>query len=203
MKKLQEFQKLMSDLSTTAQVSVDAWTVRFLYEGDLERVLERVGVDIHFTIPGKKTHQCMDKDQLVRFLTDRYNVAETEPQVVALLQRLDNEKAAGVAAIVADIDKEEARQAEYQRVRSQFPKNVSELELMQDILRLRTGEVPSMDTELIAELRLQVARLDAENKELRDKIDDLDNRRDAAAVGEGAAQTLTTGADSAASIAGA
>src|SRR6266702_4721360 len=185
MNKLQEFQTLMSELSTTARLSVNEWSLRMALRHDTP---ETVVVNIHFTIPGKKTALCKHDKDLLWLLTERYNIDETDPQVAAILERMDNYRATAIAEARVEHERELAEQAESKRVREQFPDRISEYELMQEILRLRNGEASTTDALLIADLRERLGEAVERIREQGLQIDELEVRVDHAERGEAVAQ---------------
>jgi hypothetical protein len=183
--KLQEYQQLISELLTSAKVVLDnPWSLRYGHP-------EHVRAEIRFHIPGKKTVQEMNGEQLVRFLKERYAVHESDPQVAAILERMETERARLVAEIEAEREQERAAQEYRESVRAQFPEHIGEIALMEEILRLRNGEASTTDAALIAELRERLAALETHNEELEAQVEQLEQKVVDAERGEALAQKTT------------
>jgi hypothetical protein len=147
--------------------------------------------EIRFRIPGKKTLQEMNGEQLVQFLNERYAVNESDPQVAAILERMETERARLVAEIEAEREQKRAAHVYRDSVRAQFPDHIDEIALMEEILRLRKGEASTTDAALIAELRERIAALETQNEALEAQGEQLEQQVADAERGEAVAQQTT------------
>jgi hypothetical protein len=141
-KKVQEFQTLMNELLTTAPVTVSSY--RFGVNKP-----ERYVVEIHFVVPEQKTWRKMDKEQIVKFLVQRYGgdqsvttgalqvrdrmMTET-PRLLAEQKALRDEMHARFEALRDELN---ARFEYEESLRQQFSGYDATM-MMEEILRLRS-----------------------------------------------------------------
>jgi hypothetical protein len=130
-KKVQEFQTLMNELLTTAPVTVSSY--RFGVNKP-----ERYVVEIHFVVPEQKTWRKMDKEQIVKFLVQRYGGDQSVTTgALQVRDRMMTETPRLLAEQKALRDEMHARFEYEESLRQQFSGYDATM-MMEEILRLRS-----------------------------------------------------------------
>jgi len=129
-KKVQEFQTLMTELLTTAPVTVSSY-------GSGVKKPERHVAAIHFVVPGQKTRRTVDTKQIGKFLVQRYGGDQSVTTgALQVIDRMLTEKQRLLAERKAVRDELHARFAYEESLRQQFP-DYDDIRFMEEILSLR------------------------------------------------------------------